>query len=85
MLVWLSIALSGNPPIIRGELINLIWESVFKMIFNEEVKPPLTFEEVHIIQHRLDEHVESIKYRIQMQMMTEPDEIEPPKNQTYIK
>jgi len=56
------------------------------MIFNEEVKPPLTFEEVHIIQHRLDEHIESIKARVQMEMMFEPNEKQkPPQDQSYVK
>jgi len=62
-------------------MINVIWEAVFKMIFNEEVDPPLTFEEVHIIQYRLDEHIEAIKARV-LQMMTTTEK--PPQDQSYI-
>ena len=73
-----------GPPIIRGELINTIWESIFKMIFNDVIKPPLTFEEVHIIQHRLDEHVEAIKAQIHMDMMFESKQ-KPINDSSYVK
>ena len=65
-----------EPPVIRGDMVNLIWESVYKMIFNDKIDPPLTFEEVHIIQYRLDEHVESNKARLQLKWMIEEDKSE---------
>jgi len=60
--------LSENQPEIRSKLINLIWKTVFESIFNEEIKPALTFEEVQIIQSRLHEYVEGIKFEVKMHM-----------------
>lgn len=74
-------------PIIRGELINAIWDTIYSCIFTESIKPPLTFEEVQIIQNRLSEHIDSTKFKIQMRWALLPDEEEPtqlPPSATYV-
>ncbi len=74
-------------PVIRGELINAIWDTIYDCIFMPSIKPPLTFEEVQIIQNRLDEHISSTKFKIQMRWALMPDEDKtptPPPSATYV-
>jgi len=71
-------------PEIRSKLINLIWNTIYECIFTETIKPPLTFEEVQILQNRLNEYIEATKFEAKMQMAFKSNE-KPPKDQSFIK
>ena len=72
-------------PVIRGVLINLIWDTMYQSIFNEKIKPALTFEEVHILQNRLDEYVEMIKFKALTEFDEQPDSKTPINDSSYVK
>ncbi len=74
-----------GPPIIRGVLINVIWETMYSCIFNKKIKPPLTFEEVHIIQNRLDEYIEAIKFKALTDFDEQPVSKTPINDGSYVK
>ena len=74
-----------GPPIIRGVLINVIWETMYQCIFNKTIDPPLTFEEVHILQNRLDEYVEMIKFKALTEFDEQPDSKTPINDSSYVK
>jgi len=61
-------------PVVRGTVINMVWDTIYECIFNLKITPPLTFEEVQILQNRLDEHIESTKFKIQMKWALETDD-----------
>ena len=73
----------SETPEIRSKLINMIWETIYECIFNKTIEPALTFEEVQILQNRLNEYVEANKFEAKMQMMFKTKE--PPKDQSFIK
>ena len=61
-------------PAVRGNIINIVWDTIYECIFNLKIDPALTFEEVKILQNRLDEHIESTKFKIQMRWALETDD-----------
>jgi len=73
-----------GPPIIRGVLINVIWETMYQCIFNPAIDPPLTFEEVNILQNRLNEYVEAVKFRARMEF-EQPTSKTPINDSSYVK
>jgi len=74
-----------GPPVIRGVLINIIWETVYQCIFNENIKPSLTFEEVHILQNRLNEYVEAVKFKARMEFDEQGTSKTPINDSSYVK
>lgn len=73
-------------PVIRSELLNAIWDTIYACIFLPSIKPPLTFEEIQIIQNRLSEHIEATKFRIKMQwaLLPDDDKARPPQDYHYV-
>jgi len=61
----------GNQPEIRSKLINLLWNTIYECLFNDTIKPALTFEEVQILQNRLNEWIEAMKFDTKIQMAFE--------------
>ena len=74
-----------GPPVIRGVLINVIWETMYSCIFNKTIQPPLTFEEVHILQSRLDEYIEAIKFKALTDFDEQPGSKTPINDSSYVK
>ena len=72
-------------PVIRGVLLNLIWDTMYKCIFNKTIQPPLTFEEVNILQNRLNEYVDAVKFKAQMDFDDQPDSKTPINDSSYVK
>jgi len=71
-------------PEIRSKLINLLWNTIYECLFNDTIKPALTFEEVQILQNRLNEWIEAMKFDTKMQMAFESNG-KAPKEQSFIK
>ena len=74
----------SEAPEIRSKLINLVWKTISECIFTDTIKPPLTFEEVQIIQNRLNEWVEATKFEFKMQLMYGTKE-KPINDSSYVK
>lgn len=64
----------AEPPEIRGELINVIWDTIYQCIFTPTIDPPLTFEEVEVLQSRLRDHIDATKFKLKMMWAMEDNE-----------